>query len=200
MPGTLTPAQMFDHTMVELSGRSVMHALDFSAEPAAGEVSLAGQVCTLNSNGKFVVGLGSGVANTQVYSHNAPMAIFMIQGTNEFDANSDVGNMAGGKQSGIVATGGYEIQTTEYVAGTYRPNDTLTFATGASIGKVTMSDESYNDCHLLGVVSTGVTSNADSKSVLSFWTVYLPAFNGTALNNSSSSSSSSSSSMISSAS
>jgi hypothetical protein len=193
MPGTLTPAQMFDHTMIELSGRSVMHALDFSAEPAAGEVSLAGSVCTLNSNGKFVVGLGSGVANTQLFSHNAPMAIFMIQGTNEFDANSDVGNMSGGKQSGIVASGGYEIQTTEYVAGTYRPNDTLTFAVGASIGKVTMSNEEYNDCHLVGVVSRGVETNADAKSVLSFWTIYLPALNASATQNSSSSSSSSSS-------
>jgi hypothetical protein len=191
MPGNLTPAQMFDHTMIELSGRSVMHALDFSAEPAATETSLAGSVCTLNSAGKFVAGLGDSVASTVHLSHNAPMAIFMIQGTNEFDANSDVGNMSGGKQSGIVASGGYEIQTTEYVAQTYRPNDTLTFATGASRGKVTLSGENYSDYHLVGVVSRGVETNADAKSVLSFWTIYMPAVYVSAADPASTSSSSS---------
>lgn len=191
MPGNLTPAQMFDHTMIELSGRSVMHALDFSAEPAAGESSLAGSVCTLNSSGKFVAGIGSGVSNKVHLSHNTPMAIFMIQGTNEFDANSDVGNMSGGKQSGIVASGGYEIQTTEYVAGTYRPNDTLTYALSTARGKVTLSGDEYSDYHLVGVVSRGVETNADAKSVLSFWTVYMPAIFVSAVDERSTSSASS---------
>jgi len=138
--------------------------------------------------------MGTGVANTQLYQHNAPMAIFMIQGTNEFDANSDVGNMSGGVQSGIVASGGYEIQSTEFVAGTYNPNDLLTFATGDDRGDVTISSDNYSDCHVVGVVSKGTETNADNKSVLSFWTVFCPAINSsqTPLDYSSSSNSSSS--------
>jgi hypothetical protein len=177
MPGTLTPGQMFDHTMIELSGRSTMHALDITAVPAAGEVVSAGAVMTLNANGQFVAGLGAGVANTQLFEHNAPMAIFAIQGTNEFDANSDVGNMSGGIQSGIVASGGYEIQTTEYVAGVYRPNDLLTFAVAPDRGLVTLARDNYSDCHVLGVVSRGTEVNADSKDVISFWTVFCPPVN-----------------------
>jgi hypothetical protein len=194
MPGNLTPGQMFDHSLTELSGRSTMHALDFSAAPAADEAVYEGGVVTLDSNGQFVAGLGAGVAATTVFQHNAPMAIFAIQGTNEFDANSDVGNMSGGVQSGIVASGGYEIQTTEYVAGTYNPNDLLTFAEGDDRGKVTISKDSYSDNHVLGVVSRGVETNADSKSVISFWTVFCPAVAATSTTDFSSSSNSSSSS------
>jgi hypothetical protein len=190
--GTLNPAQMIDHSLTELSGRSLMYALDFSAAPASGESVDQGGVMTLNSNGQFVAGLGA-YDNTQIIDHNAPVAIFAIQGTNEFDANSDVGNMSGGVQSGLVATGGYEIQTTEFVAGTYAPNDTLTFATSTDKGKVTLSGAGYSAYHVCGVVSSGVSSNADSVSVLSFWTVWMPAYNAAGENSSSSSSSSSSS-------
>lgn len=178
MPGTLTPAQMYDHTIIELSGRSTMHALDFSApvNSSVSEVVDAGSVMTLDSSGNFVKGLGwADPAATATSSHNAPMAIFMIQGTNEFDANSDIGNMSGGVQSGLVASGGYEIQTTEYVSGTYYPNDTLTFATGASRGKVTLSGNAYSLSHLVGIVSRVPAANADGVSVISFWSVFMPA-------------------------
>lgn len=194
MAGNLTPAQMFDHSLTELSGRATMHALDFSAAPAADEAVNEGGVVTLDSNGQFVAGMGVGVANTTVYQHNAPMAIFAIQGTNEFDANSDVGNMSGGVQSGIVASGGYEIQTTEFVAGTYSPNDLLTFATGADRGDVTISADAYSDNHVVGVVSRGVENNADAQSVISFWTVFCPAVAATATTDFSSDSSVSNSS------
>ena len=194
MPGTLTPGQMFDHSLTELSGRSTMHALDFAAAPADGETCAEGSVMTLDSNSQFVGGMGAGVANTHLYEHNAPMAIFAIQGTNDFDANSDEGNMSGGVQSGIVASGGYEIQTTEYVAGTYSANDLLTFATGVNRGDVTISKDSYSDCHIVGVVSRGVETNVDSESVISFWTVFCPAVAVSHATDFSSSSNSSSSS------
>ena len=174
MPGTLVPAQMFDHSIIELSGRSTMHALDFAAAPAASEVVYQGGVMTLNSCGAFVAGLGGSVLETTLNAHNAPVAIFAIQGTNEFDANSDVGNMSGGVQSGLVGTGAYEIQTTEFVSGTYYPNDLLTFATGADKGKVKLSAAAYSLNHVLGVVSRGVQVNADNKSVISFWTAFIP--------------------------
>ena len=177
MPGTLSPAQMFDHSIIELSGRSQMYALDFSGEVASGETVYQGGVMTLNLNGKFVSGLGAGVLATDLGTHNAPMAIFAIQGTNEFDANSDIGNMSGGVQSGLVATGGYEIQTTQFVTGIYKPNDLLTFGTGADAGLVTISADLYSTNHILGIVSRGSSTNADNKSVLSFWTTNLPAVN-----------------------
>ena len=179
MPGTLTPAQMFDHSMVELSGRSTMHALDFAApvtSTTAAPKIYTGSVMTLDSAGNLEVGLGiADPAATAVAAHWAPMAIFAIQGEDDFDANSDVGNMSGGVVSGIVASGGYEIQTTEYVSGTYYPNDLLTFATSTNRGKVTIASNAYTLSQNVGVVSRIPAANADGKMVISFWSIYLPA-------------------------
>jgi len=170
---------MYDHSLTELSGRSTMHALDFTAVPLSGDEypAAAGGVMTLTSAGYFTGGLGNGVASTIANDHNAPMAIFAIQGIDEFDANSDIGNISGGNMSGLVASGGYEIQTTEFVSGTFYPNDTLTFAETTDRGKVELSAAAYSTENIVGVVSRGVVTNADAVSTLSFWTVWAPASN-----------------------
>jgi hypothetical protein len=187
--GTLTPAQMFDHSLNVIKGPSLMHRLDFHAAPAAGQAIAAGSVCSLNSNGQLVAGCGAGAAM------NRPMPMFAIQNVDDFDANSDVGNISGGVMSAVVATGGFEIETTEYVTGsTYNPNDLLT-ASGASAGDVDrMSESPYGGQVAVGSVSTGTSTNADGKSALRFWTLFLPAGPATADNSSSSNSSSSESS------
>ncbi len=186
MPGTLTPAQMFDHSLVVVKGPSLMNRLDFHAAPVSTETINQGSVCSLNSAGNLVAGCSTGAIM------NRPMPMFAIQSINDFDANSDVGNFSGGVMSAVVATGGFEIETTEFVAGTYRPNDLLTAATGANAGNVRRCTVSpYGAEVVVGCVSTGISSNEYSKSVLRFWTMFLPASAHSADSSSSESSSSS---------
>lgn len=185
--GTLSPSQMYDHTLTVVKGPSLIHRLDFHAPPLSTEDINPGMVMSLNASGQFVAGCAAGAV------HNRPMPVFSIQGINDFDANSDIGNISGGVMSGVVATGGFEIETTEFVAGVYVPNDLVAPATGGDVGKVRRSNESpYQNTPIVGVVSTGTSTNTDGKSVLRFWTVYLPATTQT--NDSSSESSSSESS------
>ena len=189
--GTLTPAQMFDHTLNVVKGPSLMHRLDYAAPPASGQTDiLQGMLISLDVDGNIVKGCSNGA------HYNRPMPMWAIQGIDDFDANSDVGNISGGVMSGVVATGGFEIETTEFVDGVvYRSNDLLTGATGGDLGYVKRAAGApYNEETIVGVVTKAIFTNQDGKDVLSFWTVYLPASIGTATYESSSSESSSSSS------
>lgn len=165
--GNLKPAQMFDHSISVVKGPSLMHRLDFAAPPKVGEEIETGGLMSLDSNGQFIAGCPAG--DTAV----RPMPFFAIQGINDFDANSDEGNISGGVMSGYGATGGFEIATTEFDAGTYVPNQLLTSGTGAAVKAATVSP--YAAEPIVGVVSKSAAVNADGKSVLSFWTMFLPA-------------------------
>ena len=183
--GTLNPAQMFDHTLNVIKGPSLMHRLDFAAAPKAGEVIRAGSVCSIDASGQLVAGCPAGTAMNQ------PMPMFAIQNVDDFDANSDIGNMSGGVMSAIVATGGFEIETTEYeVSGVYNPNDLITASSSTPGHIARMGEAPYGGQVAVGCVSKGVSTNADGKSVVRFWTLFLPA--GEASDNDASSESSSS--------
>ena len=191
MPGTLTPAQMFDHSLVVVKGPSLMNRLDFASAPLSTETIYSGSVCSLNTASKLVAGCVVGAVM------NRPMPMFAIQNINDYDANSDVGNMSGGVMSAVVATGGFEIETTEFVTGTYRPNDLLTAATSSNRGKVTRCTVGpYGAQNVVGCVSTGTATNEYSKSTLRFWTMFLPA-GSHSVDSSSSNSSTSSSTVVS---
>jgi len=167
---------MFDHNIDVLKGPSLMHRLDYSAAVAAvpGDIyegSLMSLVSAAGADqGKFTVGCPAGTDG--VY----PMPIFALQGVNDFDANSDVGNISGGVMSGVVATGGFEIATTEFDAGgTYVPNALLTPDT-VTAGYVTdLGAAPYGALPVVGCVSKPPAVNADGKSMLSFWTMFLPS-------------------------
>ena len=168
--GTLTPSQMYDHSLNVIKGPSKMHRLDYHAASKSGETIYAGAVCAIDANGQLIAGVPTGT------TFNRPMPMFAIQSVNDFDANSDVGNTSGGVMSAVVATGGYEIETTEFVTGTYNENDLLTAASGASAGKVKrMTISPYGSQNVVGCISTGSSTNADGKSVLRFWSMFLPA-------------------------
>lgn len=169
MPGTFTPAQMFDHELNPRKGWPSPYAVDYAAEWADGETTyaFAGRVVSLNANGKFVAGL----------SGNSAMAIFLFQNYTDFDVRSDVGNISGERGSGLVAIGAYELQSTEFVADTYAPNDLLTVDDGAitpaDVGKLkagTLTDP------IVGVVSSGQSDSEHNASIkfLAFWPVYQP--------------------------
>lgn len=171
---------MFDHTVIELSGRDVSYPLDFAAPVNEAETVpvLQGGVCSLNADGKFVTGLGDGVANAAVDGKTV-MGLIAIQGQEEFDVTSDVGNFSGGVQSALVCSGGYEIETTEFVADDYVPNEALTFGVAAERGLITKAPAKYSDVNVIGVVSRKQKNNEYNKSVLAFWTVFCPPVNAT---------------------
>ena len=114
------------------------------------------------------------------------MPIFAIQNDTDFDANSEVGNISGGVMSGLVASGAFEVSTTEFkTPATYNPNDTLTAGLngGGDAGLVLLSGGNYSDTVICGIVSRGVTSGVavDNNDLLHFWTVYGPAIRASGL-------------------
>lgn len=171
--GTLNPSQMFDHNIDVVKGPSLMHRLDFHAAPVADEALNEGSLMSLDSDGKFIAGCPPGAGGSNII----PMPIFALQGIDDFDANSDVGNISGGVMSGVVATGGFEIATTEFEIGpTYAPNTLLTSDEAGTKGLVTeAAGLPYGAETICGVVSKTNSVNADGKQMLSFWTVYLPS-------------------------
>lgn len=181
-------SQMFTHNLAVRKGPPQDHRLTFAAEGNdAADVIYDGSLCSLNSSGKLVKGVPNGNGT------NLPMPLWAK--TNSYDAGvRRLGHQAfGGMYMTLVATGGYELETTEYVAGgqTYAPNDALVAATGEDAGKVTKAaTAAYGANAIVGIVSSGTkTMQADvAVSRLAFWTVFLPA----TVNSSSSSSSSSS--------
>ncbi len=169
--GTLTHGQMYDHTLVTVKGPGRLTRLDYAAAPKTGEAIAPGMVCSIDANGEMIAGCPNGSAG------NRPMAMFALQDTDAFDANSDSGNISGGVQSAVVATGGFEVQSTEFDSGeTYAPNDLLKDKAGADDGTLTLLGQApYGNTAAVGCVSKGVETNKEGVSVLTFWTCWLPA-------------------------
>lgn len=168
MAGTLVPNQMYDHTLVSIKGAIAPRRLDFAAAPKAGEDILEGMCCSLDSNGELVKGCPVGAVG------NKPMPIFVINSQDDFDTNSDKGNISGGVMSGLVGSGAFEVESTEFESGsTYNPNDLLQ---GTASGALDLLGQlPYGNLTAVGVVSTGVSTNRDGISILTFWTEYIPA-------------------------
>ncbi len=164
MAGNLTPSQNFDHVLNVVSGsHGRMHDLQYYAAPASGESFVKGSLLYLDASGNLVAG---GAA------HAMPM--WAITGVDDLDANSDVGNISGGVVSAFVATGGYEIFTTEYKAtDTYNPNQLLTADTSTA-GYVMASAAAYSNAVVVGCVSKGVQTDVYNQSVLYFWPMFIP--------------------------
>lgn len=181
------PSQMFEHAMVAMKGWSDAAALDFAA-PLSTNVSFVvprGRVVHVNAVGAFEMGVGE-----------TDMAIFLLNGQADFDV-SNPGMSAGGVfmhqpimpngvMSGLVATGAYELNTSEYdVAQTYVPGDPLTASTSNSDitkGGVLTNQRTTGGSAVVhqyvdpvcGVVSRGVFANEHGINVLAFWPVWLP--------------------------
>jgi len=169
MPGTLVPDQMYDHECNVLKGWWHMHALDKSAQLAAGELILAGQVCYLDSNAQFRLGLPDNC-----------MPMFAWPSSTDFDVDGDVGNIQNQIMTALPVTGPYELQTTEFDSGyTYHVNDHLTAwdshlggYTAVKKGKVRPANP-YHET-LVGVCSAPAAVNDHGKTWVSLWTYYLP--------------------------
>jgi len=153
-----------------------MASLDYSAKlaPTVTEEIPAGRVVHVDENGNFVPG-----------AHNTNMAIFLIQGSEDADVVNPGGAVSdpsvflhvpvrpSGNMSGLVATGGYEIASTEFdKSQTYAPGDLLT---ADSDGVITNEDVVQFVNPVVGVVSSGkVDRNHNNIPALSFWCCWLP--------------------------
>lgn len=164
---------MTEHGLDVKKGWFDMASLDFSASLDSSVTSEVprGRVVYVNSAGNFV----PGVSRTGV-------AIFLLNGSNDADVSNPGTTAAGnfmhqavaptGKLSGLVATGGYEIASTEFDATqTYVPGDLLSANTS---GVLTNDSVTQYVTPVVGVVSTAAGANHNGIASLSFWSVYLP--------------------------
>lgn len=191
MPGP-APSLMFEHCLNHPKGWFEPAALDYDAKlsPNVSIQAFGGRVVHVNAAGEFEMGIAG-----------AAMAIFLLQADTDFDVSNPGTTPAGnfmhqaiaptGKMSGLVATGGYELESTEFDNTpnlAYAPNQLLTAkadngvqATGgvlsndrAGAGGSTGVVRQYVD-PACGVVARGQFKNEHNVDVLSFWPVYLPA-------------------------
>lgn len=137
-----------------------------------------GRVVHVDTSGEFRPG-----------AHNTGVAIFLLNSSNDADVSNPGTTASGnfmhraiaptGKMSGLVATGGYEIASTEFdVERSYTPGDLLTAVASnndAEVGGV-ITNESVEQfvTPVVGVVSSGKAKNHNGVYALSFWTAWLP--------------------------
>lgn len=182
----VAPSLMFEHRLDILKGWSQLTALDFASKLSA-NVTFdvpAGRVMHLNAAGEFETGIAG---------HQMPL--FVFQGSQDMDV-ANPGTTPGGLfmhqaiaptgvMNSFVATGGFELESTEFnTALTYARNDVLTAAvanatlatggvlTNAGTGPGGVCTEYYDP--LCGVVSRGEYNNSHGVAVLAFWPVWLP--------------------------
>lgn len=167
MAGTNVPAQMFDHELNPVKGWPSPYALDKSAEIATGVTGILKGMC-------ISLEVASGKWKRGCLNGEMPCFAFPQQG--DFDVDSDVGNISGGVLTGLVATGGYELETTEYTGQGFGVNIPLTAENtpGATQGKLKPTTIGSTDM-IVGVCNRGPAVNEFGKNMVRFWPVYLPS-------------------------
>ena len=150
---------IFTHDLQELKGLDVPFRLDKEATVAIGQVFNRGSVYHLDAaTGQAVAGINGN-----------SMPIFALNGTADADVRAH--NVMGG----LVASGGYELQSSEYTDDTYQYNDLLTAGVvGEPDAGIIKTGVVYSDL-ILGVVSKPPFANQYRVNVIQFWSVYIPA-------------------------
>lgn len=168
--GAFDPSQTFDNLLIPVSGYVPNASLEISGKPVPGSTWKAGSLVSatsIDNDGSIVVNAGCA---------DAAMPLFARGGAEDFDTKADTGNAIGRVCSLLPASGGFEIETTEYdMTETYDVNDFLTAATGDDAGLVTRSPDAYSTRVIVGQVSRGVVEGQYNQSLLSFWTLAIPA-------------------------
>ena len=150
------PDLLFEHGLDVKKGWFDMASLDYSAKLSSTvEYSVKrGRVVHVGSDGTFVPG-----------AHETNVAIFLLNGSEDADVSNPGTTAAGnfmhqavaptGKLSGLVATGGYEISSTEYDSTkTYTPGDLLTAAQSLNNAAVGGVHVIFEPC--VGIAGVGV--------------------------------------------
>lgn len=174
-------SKMTEHVLNHPKGWFDGHALDISAKLSANVTFSVpeGRVAHLNSAGEFEMG----IADTD-------MAIFLLHPSRAPSVQNPSHTAAGSfkqqpvfpakKMTGLVATGGYELESSEF-DGTqdYPPNALLTAPadnTDADVGGVLTPENAvqYEDA-VCACVSRGKFKTEHGTEVVAFWPIYLPA-------------------------
>jgi hypothetical protein len=169
------PVQMYVHGLNPLKGWPNPAALDFTGKlhPAVTiDPLFAGRVVHVDSIVGGVPLFKTGAVGTQ-------MPIFLFQGSEDFDVNNPGGTdwysfAPNGVSSGLVATGAYEFETTEFdTTQAYLPNTPLLApnadTNSATGGVVTSAGVTVGTTLICGITSRGVYTNAYGRPVLGFW-------------------------------
>jgi hypothetical protein len=187
MPG---PTLMFDHALDELKGWPDEAALDFDAHlsPTVSVDPVYGGTCVhVDANGQFALG-----------AKGWQMPVYTLQGSQELDVSNPGGNEwvainPTGKMSGLVATGAFELETTEYYQApgvVYTPGmplhapteDEITGPSKVMAGKL-FATTAWNGgagaafapaTNVCAVVSRRSHVNHHRRNVVSFWPCYKP--------------------------
>jgi hypothetical protein len=185
------PAQMFDHELNPVKNWGAdPFVLDKTLALASSTVNTvpvyAGAVASIYPTagadlGKIALGCPAPASGI------APMPMFLFQNGLDFDVVGDAGNIIGapasgttqaGKITGFVATGGFELETTEYVATSLQTGALLVAATSTDLGKVKFAGTATNTAMtIVGVVSDGIITSDISltgPNRLRFWPCYIP--------------------------
>lgn len=165
------PRQMTAKTLNALKGWPQPAAVDFHTELDASitDVVYAGSVLHLNSAGNYLLGVGT----------DPVMPLFAFNSSDDPDVINEAGDPATekgvyvpinptGQMMALVAVGAYELVSTQFVAGSYEPNDPLTAAAaGGDAGKLAVGTL-YTDM-IVGFVSRGVVDNGYGYDAVAFW-------------------------------
>lgn len=170
---------------LELSNQLVKTAMLSEAESDSAEKIVRGSVVSLNEEGKFKLGCPVGSGN--IY----PMPMFarknaydpdvMTGAAGESTGETLATSVVGGRMAAYVATGGFELESSEFdKAATYKVNMALT---ANAAGKVVPAGSGtvYGNQTVLGIVSQVPFRSKASFNVygtgnnrICFWTTFFP--------------------------
>jgi len=195
---------VFAHMLQTIKGWSLLTVLDKTAPIASVSATrasnwVAGRVGYITGNGTI------DLLTASIAGSSRPMPLYLWQGATDLDvlASGAVGSstywqnaVPAGFITGLVATGGYELQTTEFDAGgNYTPNTPLSVMADTDgdysrAGKLTPTAFNtnnyvcgiaslhcqwlYNAPHNIDRPTKATGTNANGVNTLTFWTYYLP--------------------------
>lgn len=193
-----------EHAAVIAHGAHPEYRLEFPAPVAENDSATKiyqGSVVSLNADGEYVLGCGAGtganfpvpcismknVFDPDVATGKVADPVVVSSGTSDqrtyYNPKKSTFSAVGGIITAIPCTGGYEIETTEFVDGTYHPNDAVVVAGGSNTGKITVGDSTANknpytaggSAAVVGFVTRGAfTVEAYQQKRVSFWTDFIP--------------------------
>jgi hypothetical protein len=155
---------MFDHELNPLKAWPSPHALDKALAVDEAEDIISGMVAHIDP----------ATSKAKPGCSLRHMGLFAFPNQQDFDVTTDVGNIMGGTGMFLVASGGWELESTEFKADTYAPGDTLKSDIAGGDKGLLQKGVAYTDA-CVGVVSDGQAVSPHGKDVLRFWSVYLPA-------------------------
>ena len=170
---------------VKQESMSLMFVAPISTGDAdGGDKIVRGSVVSLNAEGKMVLGLPEGEGNI------CPMPMFAKK--NSFDPDVQTGavgaqtgeiiasSTVGGLMTAYVATGAFELESSEFANGEYKCNMALVANEAGKVAPATGAV--YGDKTVVGIVSkppfrskASMNVNGTGNNRICFWPVFFPA-------------------------